>query len=322
MFGLARHPQGSPAQPDGLAHLICLACEAMFEGLENAIDTSTALQAPAGEPLLLNEICAAIQHIWASTVLRLETHSAIPGAEVDCNMILPQMCPVIQSLLQHLHSYCLDEALVLVKTTKKDKRTRIPNFVSIMDRNAKRTELFEHNCNVVTRCLAHVLHKSNDLQAVNEHAFQALAAIFLEHLGSSVSFRVFVDPGSKNVEGGLLPPRGLSDTIDTDQKVAVQAAKLEAPHLIEILTALMRHKNQKHQSMEQFRLLRNLQESLLRGMFEERVGADPHTGINNNLASPQASDDNEADEFLSQVWDILGWDIILDKAQTEFRRSV
>lgn len=323
MFGLARHPQGSPAQPDGLTHLICLACEAMLEGLENAVDTGTELQGRPTDPLCLNEICAAIQQIWTYTVMRLKTVSSTPSAYVDYDMVLPQLCPVIQWLLRRLHQYCFDEAVELVGSTNRVRRSKRPNTKSVITKNARRTELFNHNCMIVTGCLEHILNKSNDIQSINSEAFQALAAVFLEHLGSSVSFRVFLEPGSISNESGLVPPRGLLDTIGIDRRTAMQAAKLEAPHLIKILKALMRH-GSCDSPVRRSEVSQTLQKSLLRGMFEEKkqltsVGPNSNTDQDSNPSSSTVVDDKDSDEFLSQVWDILGWDIILNKAHSELR---
>lgn len=306
----------------------------MLEGLDNTVDTSTSLQAATDEPLLLNESCTAIQHIWTHVMLQLTTTATKSDVQIDYDMITPQLCPVIQRLLGRLYQYCRDEAREMAQSTRRGRKSKKPNTKTTTSKVTQRTTLFNHNCNTVATCLAYILNKSNDIQQLNTDLFQALAMTFLEHLGSSLSFRLFVDPDTTSRHSGILPPRGLLDAADIDQKIALQAAKLEAPHLVKILKALMQYKQYKHQKKKtvpdtengkalNVGILKHLQESLLRGIFEKEteitlacIDLSPREYLNDKSLDDRNQED--LNWFLSQIWDILGWDIILNNPEPEF----
>lgn len=206
----------------------------------------------------------------------------------------------------------------------------------MLEKEEERTAIFKHNCNLVTSTLAHMIASTAKLIDKQPDIFNAIYAVFLMHLGHSLSLSLFADGDNGGDEAGLVPPKGLRVVSHINSKVALLTTKLEAPFLVSILKGMVQSSalekddistpgDPSKSTINQY-LLEKLQYTLLGGIFDEQ---DKPSQSRGNSANPRpndltARDVNEVDFcehevgsstwFLSQVWDLLGWDVLMNES--------
>jgi hypothetical protein len=165
--------------------------------------------------------------------------------------------------------------------------------------------------------------------------FEALAYVFFEHIGSSLSVVVFSEPPSLGRPStiGLLQPRGSGATEEDETTSDLATTLKEAPHLVTILRTISLFANEKdsergnplpsaHFNQKDgfaAAIITRMQNTMLRGMF-----GDQEDTFHDTLRRPSEAESTDytkdliagADEevtsewFVGEVWKYIGWDIL------------
>ena len=243
---------------------------------------------------------------------------------------------LFQHILGHLHT---------ISAIKADTRTAGNKHLDqCQPQNIKQQLLAESDlhelCLAVTRLAIHFFEELDLSQLPHHKLFEGLVAVFLDHLGSSLSLVVFADidiAASKGVTVGVHPPRGLLDTSDLEPQAAVRTTEQEAAYLVAILRHLMRclDKPQPHLGFGSSSLLtptnssditsstfvagvrERLQATLLRGVFGDDEESFKNALWRPVVDVPDVSLDlqsngrkSAAEPFIGEVWKLLGWNIL------------
>lgn len=247
---------------------------------------------------------------------------------------------LFQSILGQLHSL----ATIKSENTPQDDRSIHQSKSRTLKHQNLATPKLDEVSGALTRVLIHFSEALDFSQISHNMIFEGLICVFLDHLGSSLSLFVFADAEagmSKPKELGLLPPRGLVDTLGGDQGTAISTAKHEACYLVTILRHLMLRVDKQQYLIESAsvpflevrksfatsngafvaRVRKMLQNTLLRGVF----GDDDESfkdALRRPIANPAEGDVDIAsnargktDEwFIGEVWSLLGWDTLTEEA--------
>ena len=324
-----------PSGDERTDSIIHLACDTIVEACRNAPNTSTSTTAHQSQPPTLKEACIAAKQIWSMLLPKFCCVTvSCEQAEGQHLAAYSAICTVIETLLGCLHQYCLDEADRQLKMTRKTKKARNSRARAAQQGDSRKAELFEHNCGLVADILAHMLATAGTLQQNSQQLFEAITSVFLEHLGSAMSLHMFASDEASNAGSLLAPPRGIQDVSHIETRDALLTTQVEAPYLIRILKGLMRSEVSNHGTKEESQVpeysqpatiktevLHKLQKQLIRGIFDEDLvspaedTAKSDSPVVTGSQSPQAvsdEDSHDRDWFLSQVWDLIGWDILLE----------
>ncbi|KAK5947556.1 hypothetical protein PMZ80_001709 [Knufia obscura] len=347
IYGLARTKDKLPSGDERKDSIIHLACDSIIETCQKAQDETTSKTANQSESLTFNEACVAARKIWSTLLAKLRSHSTLLSGPIDDHLsaVDAAICSIVEYFLSRLHQYCLDEADRRAELSRKSTKARKPNTKAALRNAAERVELFKHNCNIITCTLAYMLAATVSLQASHQRLFDAIASVFLEHLGSAMSLHLFGDPRNPKDRQSLAPPRGIQDVSHIETGDAFLTTQLEAPYLVSILKGLMSSgTSSRHTAMDDINpgnslgtkispiVLHRLQGRLIRGIFDDETKIYANDNARDeqlpsvDLAEQQAVDEvkaNDEDWFLSQVWDLLGWDILLqDKDNSNLAEEV
>jgi hypothetical protein len=172
-----------------------------------------------------------------------------------------------------------------------------------------------------------MLTSVNPSAELQSQILEGCLCTFLNHLGSSLSLTVFADDQSseqREIFAGILPPKGLQAISDIDSGTVIQAVQLEAPYLVNILEKAMSfvdsHKGimSPHSASLLSLSKEKLQMTLLRGVFGNddetfrkalQKPVQPESGVDPDLPT-QGSQAGTCEWFTSEVWRILGWNIL------------
>lgn len=315
----------------GIAHAI-----ANLSSTNNSV--STHRKGPSS-PRQLEEVCVVFARTYP--ILLRSVQAIFDGK--DKTQPSPGVTEVVrtfQVFLGRLHQSSLDELVrqeSKAKTRKKTTRTK-PREEVHDDDNIASAHYRHSKC--LVRVLVSMITTLNVTQPSHCEMLEGLICTLLDHVGSSLSLLVFADPNmSPKDEGGICPPQGLLHVAHLDYKDAIAVAKLEGPWLVQILREAIAFvyasaPNMLNDSLMKFVPLnwrhlkgtklhegvrQTLQFTLLRGVFgdddETFYGAlrrmegddDADTvesaGLKNGQQDP-------ADSFIAQLWEILGWSIL------------
>ena len=202
------------------------------------------------------------------------------------------------------------------------------------------SDVYKQACQMLSGNVLHMLSAINLTAPHHLDLFEGCMCALLDHIGSSLSRAVFTDPEETQgvaLSRGVNPPRGLCDIADLQTDTAIQAVHIEAPYLVQILEKAMpmTHSHQTGMSSGSaptFSLSKDgtitnsvfaqkihykLQNTLLQGVFgnEDAAFADalrrPSTSDIDLAENMPCSPEEETSEwFISEVWRILGWNIL------------
>lgn len=195
-------------------------------------------------------------------------------------------------------------------------------------------------CLAFTKLAIHFFEELDLSKPSHNRLCEGLVSVFLEHLGSTLSLIVFADVNVATSECttiGVRPPRGLLDTSDLEPRAALRATEHETVYLVAVLRHLMcyldkpqpllgsgssppliiRDPSDITKSTFVASVHERLQATLLRGVF-----GDDDESFKSALQRPVAdvlgvpldlpSDDRKSasEEFIGEVWKVLGWNIL------------
>lgn len=337
IYSLARTKDQLPSADERTDSIIHLACDTIIETCRNAQDATASHTSKQPQPPTLNECCIAAKNIWSMLFSKLRSDTSSPeNANDTYDAIVAPFCMVVETFLGRLHQYCLDEADRRMKLAKRNNNIRRSKAKAPLHKDFGKSKLFKHNCGIIASALAHMLAIATTLQQKHQRLFEAIASIYLKHLGSAMSLHVFGDPNNSD-DGGLLAPlRGIEDVSHIETKDALLTTQLEAPYLVTVLKGLMRsegstndisklndHQTNTRDNRISSVVLHKLQSRLIRGIFGDDI--EPNAGSGSMHVRPMNVDPAEycegpsqnyesEDWFLSQVWHLIGWDILLDRS--------
>jgi hypothetical protein len=251
-----------------------------------------------------------------------------------------------QTFLGQLHQSSLDELVrqeSKAKTRKKTIRTKTREGVHDND-NGNIASAHYRRSKCLVRVLVSMITTLDVTQPSHCDVLEGLMCALLDHVGSSLSLLVFADPNmSPKDPGGICPPQGLLHVAHLEYKDAIAVAKLEGPWLVQILREAVAFlyasaPNMFGDSLTQFvplnwrqlkganlheGLRQSLQHTLLRGVFGdddetfysalgrmEGDGDDDDDDDNVESARLKNEQQDPADSFIAQLWEILGWSIL------------
>lgn len=325
---------------NALATSLKRTCAAADEMLSNSIEPFVL---PIGKSAKTGQGQAAIGDLSRVThALKLSYPSLLQAVEKSIVKANPERCEIyavvrlFQNFLGHLHATAAKKAA----TTNGHARSTRAKRPRTAEQQSRSTSNFEETCMLLTRLAIHFFESLDLSQLSHNKVLEGLVCVFLDHLGSSLSLIVFAnvdDAAPKATQLGVLPPRGLLDTSDLDQDIAVRTTKHEACYLVSILRHLMLSIDRQQSllisdsapllTMETSLNISNsafaarvrdkLQSTLLRGVFGDHdecikgafrrpvaSAADGDIGV----ASDSRKETGEW--FIGEVWNLLGWNTL------------
>lgn len=266
---------------------------------------------------------------------------------VQPSLGVTEIVKLFQAFLGRLHQSSIDELVrqqTGAKTRKKTTRTKTAEPNSGINDDIPASNHDRHGKDLV-RILVGMITTLDMAHPSHVEVLNGLMCSLLDHIGSSLSLLVFADT-SLSPKGGICPPQGLLHVAHLKSQDALDIAKLEGPWLIKILRAAVTYlyanaEVMSNDSLAQFLplnwhqpktsslqegLKQILQHTLLRGVFGDddetfedialrRMEADSGTDPVESTTLREEQQD-PADLFISQLWDILGWSILSSKRCT------
>lgn len=263
-----------------------------------------------------SEAFSEAKHIWPLVVSILDRlHKDFPTS-LDLDLIISSMSSVIQTFLDYLRHHCLDEAEIgQIEALKLAGQN-----VSSCTRSKNDLELnglSKHYCNAVTGILKCIISTFQRLKRMYQKLWDTIAGDILHHIGEVILLHLLAPFNQCSASKNIIVPLAIKGSLNHDVETALSAARIEAPYLVELLSCLVQSSELEEASRSRNKELENLQRSLLRGMFDDEV-AGSETWLNEFVKrSLVENDDSELiknggeDCFLTQIWDLLGWDILL-----------
>lgn len=150
--------------------------------------------------------------------------------------------------------------------------------------------------------------------------YEAIASVYLQHVGKIMAIQLFGDPNDSCAIQYVAPLPGLSSASGICLSNSKSAAQLEAPYLVKILRPFVQTTMPESLGPTNSNLVANLQKYLLQGLFGNEDGQnqawtntvetlDP--GIAHGIDIQPPHDEKDEYWFLTQVWEVLGWDVLI-----------
>lgn len=242
-----------------------------------------------------------------------------------------------QSLLGHFHQTALNEVARRERNEEQKSKKPKSNSKAIKSAAPQAEQQCKMRLQAQVKIIAAVFLAVDATNEADNVLCEGLIATLFDHIGSSLSLLVFIDPQSK--DQGIEPVRGLLDVSHIEAESAIATAELCAPYLISIFRSalgVVRTTNistRSHASKQsnssltslpaEEALLRRvevrLQHTLLRGVFGDDDAMFDHAFPRAEEEDIQEMDEvthdaeqeaNSTDWFVAQVWELLGWDVL------------
>lgn len=231
------------------------------------------------------------------------------------------MSAVLRFFLDYLRQQCHEEV-----EQKIDDLPRIRNQNDTGGKSSSKAvqgvqRLSQNDSDAVTSGLLSMVRMLDKLQEKHQGLFDAIVSVLLQHVGESMALHLWGLLGHDFTTNHAIPG-GLIEVKRNGVWDAISAAKIEAPFLVQLLKGLLQTNGPKNMIQTNTAVLEALQTSLLQGVFgdddevpwyEACSNAVPHLRTIEK-ADPDAElyyEDRDDDWFLTQVWELLGWDIML-----------
>lgn len=314
---MIREPHSNPIDSTSA---ISTACDAILQISKNTrcttvVDKSARSQAPT-----LNEACQAAVRVWSAIVSNLEVGKNDSCARLEFVSLAIPISSVVRCFLGQLRQHCLNEAERRRKKSPVLGSSEVTNLKRCLGDVSNEVEPFEYNTKVLTRFLVHIMSTAARLHARHQQIFDAIASVFLQHVGESMGLHLFGDSANNCATDHAVPIPGVSKASSTGVNYTRFAAQIEAPHLIEVLRPFVKTLVPEELGCTAFKVVENLQKTLMQGVFgsgDERlplpINSVELVELNavDNTDFELADDEDSKDWFLTQVWELLGWDILV-----------
>lgn len=318
------------------------------EGLVSQNDCSSTGRSEANGFKPLEEVTMVFARAYP---VLLRAVNALFGStdRVQPSFGVTEIVRLFQAFLGRLHRSSIDELVrqqTGAKNRKKAIRTKTAESNHGNNDDIPASNHDRHSKDLV-RVLVGMITTLDMTHPSHVGVLNGLMCSLLDHIGSSLSLLVFADTDlSPKEKGGICPPQGLLHVAHLKSQDALDIAKLEGPWLIKILRAAVTYlyanaEVMSNDSLAQFLplnwhqpkasslqegLKQILQHTLLRGVFGDddeafkdsalrRVEADKGTDPVESTSLREEQQD-PADLFIAQLWEILGWSILSSKRCT------
>lgn len=249
---------------------------------------------------------------------------------------------IFQTTLGRLHKVVLEE-LTRLEVEEASKRRKPKSNMKAPKTPDQERRTFTGFATTLVHILRQLFTALDLTKPIHCQLFKALFTALLDHVGSALSTLVFADPEQPKTDNGLAQPVGLQHVSHLDTTTAIAAGELEAPFLIAILRAalaflqLNESKTPVHarelmtgasetidNTLLHEKVQRRIQNTLLRGVFgdedqvfreaftREPTPVDEQQALGEMLGEAEEQDD-KAQWFTGQVWELLGWDVLSGK---------
>ena len=353
LFDLRQLISAKQTSPQNLSSTLRMLCRAASAMLSHAIDSTLHLPSQIKKSRVpaeklgadLTGMTVVIRRSYMFMLQGLEKLSIVSTSSSDTSPATFEFVHLFDSTLRSM------SRLVLQKAKEIDEVAQ-PRRVNAMTRSQKSTKrgaapFSSHHevCQSLAQLLVHMVTSLDPSKSVHGKVLESLICVFLDQLGSSLSLVVFADHEA-SLEGdqllGISPPRGLWVNSDCDTRTAVKAAQIEAPYLVYVLEELMGYLDHRQaitisrsatlcslkkdhtisDGLLAQRLKEKLQCTLLKGVFGEDDEAfqdslRPPKQLESEISEdpPDSSQQEDTSKwYTSEVWRILGWDILAERA--------
>ena len=243
---------------------------------------------------------------------------------------------LFQTFLSRFYQIALDE--VARREQEEQNKSRKPKSNSRVVKTTGKED--EQRCHgrltALTQMMSLLFGSLDTSQRADGDVYEALVTTLFDHIGSELSILVFHDP--ELPEKGLAPVTGLLDTIHIPAETSIACAELCAPYLVRLLKAALaaaRADQSQHVTASTgrkgcdgpigakevshvTRAEERLQHTLLRGIFGDDDGSFKHAFARRDETEVEVNRADEEEEqldlgpvdFVGQVWELLGWDIL------------
>lgn len=297
------------------------ACNAILQIVTNVKNTEKYDWKSCSQSFGLAEACQVAMLNWSSIVSTLSSTHEASDPSVHTENIVSSMASVMHTLLEYLGLRCLEEAerrntdalnISGWKATTKD---------TLLGKELKSYEAFEHDRNATTKILKNIISDLKELETDHPKLLDTITGNLLHHVGEIMTL-LLLDPFNQfltSVKPIVSPV--LTESLSHNICNTVSAARIEGPYLVELLACLVHRSQPKSTSGSEYEQYEKLQRKLLRAVLNNvnndsvsRIHFDEDTERSViKKYSIESMETGSEDWFLAQVWDLLGWDVLLDK---------
>ena len=325
LLDLRHQLQRQTTDASSLSVSLMAACRASTQVLEEDIRRRNHRVSALGEDgntsfsacnIIERSIPSFLDGLCKAQPARGGTRAGYPG--------LADMVLLFGRVLDQMHHFILQEALLASSTSQAAVKTR--------------SQLRIRQCGLLSEGSSHICKQ---LQGVLMQFFQGLdlgrvihmrlavglCCTFLEHVGLLASILAFGETGLSPEDHcpGILPPRGVQMLSEADPRILSEVIPAEISFLqpvlreVETVATQLTTQNQALASaspVADFRLM--LQHTLLRAIFDDQDEtfhrAYPRAEAADNVSDCLTTSADEPDDikakFLSDLWDLAGWDCL------------
>lgn len=277
-------------------------------------DRSGKSQAPT-----LNEACHVAGRVWSAIISNLELERVNPCIGLESATLAIPISSIVRYFLGQLRRHCQSEAERRCNEFLKMDPPKATNRECRSGSASDRVELFKYNTAIITRSLVYIMSTAAKLHVKHQAIFDAIASVFLQHIGECMGLHLFGDSKTDCVVKHDVPVSGVCK-VSIDSSHTKSAAQLEAPHLVEVLRTFAQTLVPENIGCTGSRVLEDLQKTLIQGVFGSQDEQDPFLKYPIELVDSNTApitdvglvhDEDGKDWFLTQVWELLGWDVLI-----------
>lgn len=310
-----------PSNPTDFTNAISTACDAILQIGKNAQSTSSADKSGRSQVPTLNEACQAAERVWSGIVSILEVQKDDSCARLKCVPLAIPLSSIVQSFLVQLHQHCLEEAERRHNESSDMRSVKATNLKRSLENTSNPNELFEYNTNAITRSLIYIISTASKLHTKHQEIFNAISSVLLQYIGESIGLHLFGSSSDSRTTEHAVPIPGVSKALRVGVSHAKSAAQIEAPHLVEVLRIFTQKLAPETLGSTGSKVFEHLQKALVQGVFGSEDYQSPFLAHPVKLVDANtiedtdfevAYDEDGEDWFLTQVWELLGWDILIE----------
>lgn len=301
---------------------ICTACDVVLRICKNAQATSIVDGNGKSQAKILSEACQAAGQVWTAIISSLEATKENSRARLRLSPLASPISSIVRSLLDQFRLHCLKEAqrrhtvwsdVSSLKNIDMRRRSGDTN-------NSDQLEVFRHNSNAITRSLIYIMSTVARLRTEHQDIYEATASVFLQYVGRSMALHLFGDPSNDCASSYAVSLPGLLDGSEVGVSRAKSVAQIEAPYLVKVLRSFVQTIVPESFGRTNSNIVEGLQKALLQGIFGDKdehnrpwteIGEMVDPSIVHGSDTQSAHDENDEDWFLIQVWELLGWDVLI-----------
>lgn len=317
---LPENEQKSSASLTDLVRVVLRTCEAVSHQIANARDIKPMrcdIESRIGS---FGEIFNSTRRLCSLMLSTVENCNRADGIAFPRDSPLVTTMPsIMRSLVGHLRHSCLEEVEHRKRSVHDAEEGAGLDSETVPRGKCNGIKIFEDVNKAIVSTLTCIMSTLAILHSKDYHTFDCTTRSFLQHVGKTMALHMSNDPLCCYEVEELSCHQ--SEENQAGNKVTqndVFAARVEGPYLIKILRSFSQTMELKAGRLTGSDVCRSLQASLLEGIFGKMrllPGPYPRTAAgdaNKTDFTTSAKENAEESWFLSQVWEILGWDVLFD----------